>query len=62
MKGTIAHTESTRINEVAVVWNWEYETGTTEEEKLTNDIRDTQDANTIEQYTFDIIVTASQSK
>lgn len=61
MKGTIAHTEKTRINEVAVVWNWEYETGTTEEEKLANNVKDTQDANTIEEYTFDIIVTATQS-
>ena len=62
MSGTIAHNEKSRINEIVVVWDWRYETGTTEEEKLANNIRDTQDANTIEEYTFDIIVTASQSK
>lgn len=62
MSGTITHNEKTRINEIVVVWEWKYETGTTEEEKLANNIRDTQDANTIEEYTFDIIVTATQSK
>lgn len=62
MSGTIAHNEKDRINQLIVVWDWRYETGINEEEKLANNIRDTQDANTIEEYTFDIIVTATQSK
>ena len=62
IKGTVAHNEKTRIYPLVVVWDWEYETGTTEEQKLANNISDTQDANTIGEYTFDIIVTASQSK
>lgn len=60
--GTVAHNEKTRIYPLIVLWDWRYETGLTEEEKLANNIRDTQDANTIEEYTFDMIVTAAQSK
>ena len=62
MTGTISHSEKTRIYPLIVLWDWKYETGATEEEKLANNIRDTQDANTIGEYTFDIIVTATQSK
>ena len=47
MRGTIAHNDKDRMNQLKVVWDWRYETGTTEEEKLANNIRYTQDANTI---------------
>lgn len=48
--------------EHAVLWRWAYETGTTNKEKTTNDELDTQDANTIAQYTFDIIATGTQGQ
>ena len=48
--------------EHAVLWRWAYETGTTNKEKTTNDELDTQDANTITQYTFDIIATGTQGQ
>ena len=60
MKGVVKHDEKTRIYELPVVWRWEYETGSTQEEKAINNDLDTQAANTITQYTFDIIATATQ--
>ena len=62
MKGTIAHDEEARTDEIAVIWQWGYETGSTTEEKANNNALDTQDAETITEYTFDIIATATQSE
>lgn len=58
--GTIKHSNSTKQREIAVLWKWGYETGSSTEEKTKNDTIDTQDASKIEKYTFDAVVTATQ--
>lgn len=60
--GDIKYYEENRKDEIMITWSWNYETGKTPEEIVANDRIDTADANTIEQYTFDIIVTATQSE
>lgn len=60
--GTIGHKNDDRTVKLDIYWEWKYETGATEEEIAANDIQDTQDANTIDNYTFDIIATATQSQ
>lgn len=62
LNGNMKLADENKTREIAVLWYWDYEKGTTEEEKLANDIQDTQDANIIDQYTFDIVATATQSK
>ena len=46
--------------ELVIGWKWEYRTGNTEEIKLANDKIDTQEGKTIEDYSFDIIVSGTQ--
>lgn len=45
---------------MTIEWNWPYETGSSENEKLTQDIEDTNDGKVLENYSFDIIVTGIQ--
>lgn len=59
--GNIAHDEP-QTRRILINWEWKYLTGNSGEEIAANDILDTQDANSIDKYTFDIVVTATQSK
>ncbi len=43
-----------------IKWEWPFETGETEEEKASNNKIDTQESQTITNYSFDIIVTGTQ--
>ena len=43
-----------------IKWEWKYETGLDETEIASNDFIDTQDAEKIQNYTFDISVTGTQ--
>ena len=62
IKGTIPYDSEKKKIELFVMWNWNYETGTTDSEKAENDKLDTQDANTITEYTFDIVATGTQGR
>jgi len=62
IKGTIKHDSDIKTKDIALYWEWSYETGATSNEIAENDLLDTQDANAITEYTFDIIATGTQSK
>lgn len=58
--GHIAHDEPQK-RRILIDWVWEYETGTKPDEITQNDTIDTQNGITLSEYTFDIVVTATQS-
>ena len=58
--GTIEANSSEKVKIMTIEWNWPYETGSTENEKLTQDVEDTNDGKLLENYSFDIIVTGTQ--
>lgn len=60
LSGTINGDEENKKKTFPIQWKWQYETGTTNEEILANDIIDTQDAKNISNYTFDVIVSGTQ--
>lgn len=62
IRGKIKYNDLTKIRDFRIFWSWNYETGTTDEEIASNDLIDTQEANTITEYTFDIIATGTQSE
>lgn len=59
--GSFKYNASVKQSRIAILWNWGYETGSSKEEKNKNDIIDTEDASKITKYTFDAVVTATQS-
>mgnify|MGYP003302086622 CR=1 FL=1 len=61
ISGKIENYKENKVKNESITWKWNYETGKTEDEITTNDKLDTQDAEKIAQYTFDIITTATQS-
>lgn len=62
VSGDIKYYEENKQDQIIISWFWNYETGTTPEEKTANDVIDTQNANSIIEYTFDIVATATQSE
>lgn len=60
LTGTIDANSNEKVKIMTIEWNWPYETGNSETEKIAQDIEDTNDGTTIEQYSFDIIVTGMQ--
>ena len=60
--GNIKHTDSPMKSAIVIFWTWDYETGETPDAIATNDVIDTQDANTISEYTFDVVATGTQSE
>lgn len=49
-----------KIKILEIMWKWEFETGTTEQEIKSNDEIDTSNAEKIRDYTFDIVVSGTQ--
>lgn len=62
IRGTINYNANKDPINVAVLWKWDYEKGENNEEKVANDKIDTEDANKIAKYTFDAVVTGTQSE
>lgn len=62
IQGTMEYDAVQKTREIVVLWNWGYETGATKDVKAANDIIDTKNASEITKYTFDVVVTATQSK
>lgn len=60
--GTIRYNDVVRTHGIPISWVWSYETGTSTTDIATNDKIDTENANAITEYTFDAVVTATQSK
>lgn len=58
--GTIDANSSQKTKTITIEWNWPYETGNTENEKLAQDIKDTNDGKILKNYSFDVIVTGTQ--
>lgn len=62
IKGTIGYSEVVRTRGILISWEWSYETGASVNEIATNDKTDTENASSIDKYTFDVNVTATQGK
>lgn len=62
LSGTIdANAEDNdKVKTLEIGWKWEYETGANNNEIATNDIQDTNDGKTLQNYQFDIIVSGTQ--
>jgi len=60
LSGTIAANEEDKTRTINVQWKWDYETGSSAEQINANDIIDTNDAISIANYTFQVIVTGTQ--
>ncbi len=60
LTGVINANDNDKVKIITVGWNWSYETGTTKDEKDKNDEIDTREAKTLNDYTFDVIVTGTQ--
>ena len=62
LTGTINANDSNKTKIITINWSWPYETGTTAEQIAANDKIDTQNAKSIRNYTFNIVVTGTQVK
>lgn len=60
LSGTINANDEEKTRTLNVKWKWAYETGSDTEEITSNDLVDTQDALSIQNYTFDVVVTGTQ--
>lgn len=60
LSGTIAANEEDKTRTINVQWKWNYETGSSAEQINANNIIDTNDAISIANYTFQVIVTGTQ--
>lgn len=58
--GTINADDQNKTKTLIIGWNWKYQTGNTTEEISASDIIDTRDGKTIDNYSFDIIVSGTQ--
>ncbi len=60
LSGTINANEEDKTRTLNVQWEWSYETGSNEEEIAKNDLIDTKDGQTIQNYNFEVVVTGTQ--
>lgn len=60
LSGTINANDEEKTRTLNVGWKWDYETGSGPEEIESNDLVDTQDGQSIQNYTFDVVVTGTQ--
>lgn len=60
LSGTILANEENKTKTLTINWQWDYETGNTESEIAKNDQIDTQNAQDIANYTFNVIVSGTQ--
>ena len=58
--GTINTNDGNNARTLNIKWEWPYQTGTNEDEIAKNDLIDTKDAKTIQNYTFSVVVTGTQ--
>lgn len=60
MSGIIYANNTEKVVNLKIEWKWDYERGSTIEEITNNDILDTKDAQTIQDYKFVINVSGEQ--
>lgn len=60
LTGTITSSEEDKTRTFEIKWEWKYETGTTKEEIMQNDLKDTEDMRNIRNYDFTICVSGEQ--
>lgn len=60
LSGTIQANEANKVRTLNIKWKWDYETGSKAVEIAQNDLIDTQEAQKIQNYTFDVSVTGTQ--
>lgn len=60
LSGTIQADDEEKKKILTIYWEWPYETGNSEEEIVNNDKIDTQDAQNIATYTFNVVVSGTQ--
>lgn len=60
LSGTIHADEEDKTRTLTIYWQWAYETGNNESEIANNDKIDTQNAQDIATYTFNVIVSGTQ--
>ena len=60
LSGTIDANAENKTRTLNIKWEWPYEIGESPEEIESNDLVDTQDAQRISNYTFNLIVTGTQ--
>lgn len=60
LSGTINANDEEKTKTLTINWKWDYETGANENEILVNDKIDTQNAQNIVNYGFDVIVSGTQ--
>ena len=60
LSGTINANDEDKTRILNVGWEWKYETGANETEIASNDLVDTQNAEAIQNYTFNVSVTGTQ--
>lgn len=60
LNGNIQANEEKKLKEYVINWSWNYETGIEEQEIREQDVIDTQNAISIAEYSFDVIVTGTQ--
>ncbi len=60
LTGTINADDKEKTKNITIGWNWKYETGSNAQEISKSDIVDTNEAKTISNYTFDVVVSGTQ--
>lgn len=60
LSGTIYANDEEKIKTLTIYWQWPYETGNSESEVANNDKIDTQNAQDLATYTFNVIVSGTQ--
>ena len=60
LSGTINADEENKSKTFDIKWKWNYQTGSNEEEIASNDKIDTQNAQEITNYEFDVVVSGTQ--
>ena len=60
LSGTINADDENKEKSFEIEWEWDYETGASDTEIADNDIIDTQEAQAIANYTFDVTVSGTQ--
>ena len=60
LSGTIQANDEDKIKTLTINWKWDYETGDNDSEIAENDKIDTQNAQDIATYTFNVVVSGTQ--
>ncbi len=62
LTGTIDVNDKDKTRTFEIKWKWEFETGSTEEEIIKNNLMDSEDVQNIRDYIFTIHVSGEQIK